>query len=318
MVEINNIRHPSEVPDNSFVFLVGSQRSGTTILGEILDKHPDISQWYEPLFVWDRFFRNHPHDERTADDATPEIIEQISRDFLNYKRKKGSKIIFDKSPQNSLKIPFIKKIFPNSRFIHIIRDGRDATLSINKEWKRRQSIINPLSDKKKYDYIKAFKVIRNWLRRQPFLKDKIRALWFETHGNIINMNAHFNRLRWNGMVGWGLRFKGWQDIISHTTMLQFNAYQWVKCVEAVKKGLETIPEKDKLDFRYEDLLGNEREVLSRIMHFLDLEENEDFYYSIPALNKVNYNKWRKEFTPQQIEEILDILAPGLLLYNYEI
>ena len=104
-------------------------------MGEILDKHGQVSQWYEPYFVWDHYFRTVSHDERTAEDAVVKVNYQIYTDFCNYKRKKECLVLIDKSPRNSLKIPFILKIFPEARFIHLLRDGRDVTLSIRKEWK---------------------------------------------------------------------------------------------------------------------------------------------------------------------------------------
>ena len=76
------------VKKGSFVFIVGSPRSGTTIFDELLDKHPQLSQWYEPYFVWDRHFRRAPHDERTAEDAPARVKKQISRDFNRYRKNK--------------------------------------------------------------------------------------------------------------------------------------------------------------------------------------------------------------------------------------
>ncbi|MBW2742316.1 MAG: sulfotransferase, partial [Deltaproteobacteria bacterium] len=125
------------VKNSCFVFIVGSPRSGTTLMGEILDKHSEISQWYEPYFVWDKYFRNAPHDERTKDNATHKVCQKIYKDFLRYKKKRKCAIVVDKSPRNSLKIPFIQKVFPHAHFIHILRDGREVTLSIHKEWVRR-------------------------------------------------------------------------------------------------------------------------------------------------------------------------------------
>ena len=92
---------------DAFVFIIGSPRSGTTILGEILDGHPEISQWYEPYFIWDKHFRTAKDDVRGTRDAVPAVRHQILASFRKYQRKTGSNIIVDKSPRNSLKIPFI-------------------------------------------------------------------------------------------------------------------------------------------------------------------------------------------------------------------
>jgi hypothetical protein len=300
-----------------FVFIIGSPRSGTTVLGEILDKHEAISQWYEPYFVWDHYFRDENHDERFVADAAAKIREQIYNDFKRYRKSTGSSIIVDKSPRNSLKIPFIRRIFPGAYFIHLIRDGRDVTLSINKEWTRRNSIVQNAMNKGRFDYKKALGVINEWLGRQPFLRDKMRAFWFETHCHFLDRSRHLNRLRWNGEVGWGPRFKGWEDIIQQTSMLQFNAYQWVRCIEGIQENWFEIPEEKKLEIRYETLTDEGENTLERILEFINLKSSEQFYSSIPVLKKGNFNKWRKQFSPEQLSEIQDIVGPKLIELGYE-
>jgi len=302
--------------NNSFVFIIGSPRSGTTILGDILDKHENISQWHEPYFIWDRYFRRFPHDERTAEDASLKIRKYIKKEFLRYKKKTGSTIIVDKSPRNSLKIPFIRKIFPQARFIHLIRDGRDVTLSINKEWIRLQNIVkDPKTNN--FNYQSAFKVLMGWLDKQRFLKDKLMAFWFETHGHIINRSRHLNRLRWHGDVGWGARFKGWEGVIGQTSILQFNAYQWLKCIESIQKHWVEIPETNKLEVRYEELINEEEKIITRILDFLGLRPQKGFFVTIPKLIKNNYNKWQSEFTKSELDEINSILSPMLIELGYQ-
>jgi hypothetical protein len=291
-----------------FVFIVGSPRSGTTLLGEILDRHPDISQWYEPYFVWDRHFRLASDDERTAADVTPRVFKQIFSDFSSFYKRTGSRIVVDKSPRNSLKIPFIVKIFPEARFIHIIRDGRDATLSIHKEWLRRQSVVHGTGRKERFQYGRAFRVLSDWLGRQRFFRHKIRALWFETHFNLFNKDRHLNRLRWNGKVGWGPRFKDWDKYYRTCSLLQFNAYQWLKCVENIIGSWTDIRADHKLEIRYEDLITRPQDTIGRVMSFLGLALQEDFYNRIPAMKQDNFNKWKRELTRQQLTVVQIVIA----------
>jgi len=308
----------SILPNNdSFVFIIGSPRSGTTILGEILDKHNEISQWYEPYFVWDRSFRNCPDDERTAEEATPRIVKQVCKDFLRYKKMTGSKIIVDKSPRNSLKIPFIMKIFPQARFIHILRDGRDVTLSINKKWRFLKGITDDSKTSKISYYRTAFEITLEWLNKQPFYVDKMRAFWFETHGHMVDKSKHLNKMRWNGNVGWGPRFKGWQDVFSQSSLLQFNAHQWLKCIERIQKNWDEIAVEKKMEIRYEELISYGGKIITEILKFLDMKPHENFYSSIPKLKKYNSNKWRTEFTGDQLNEINPILLPKLTELGYE-
>ena len=299
-----------------FVFIIGSPRSGTTVLGEILDKHSQISQWYEPYFVWDYYFRTFSHDERTAEDAVTKVKNQIYIDFCNYKRKKRCLVLVDKSPRNSLKIAFILKIFSEAHFIHILRDGRDVTLSINKEWLRRRNIVQNPDEKGSFNYGEASRVIKRFMERQPYMKDKIKALWFETHGHLLNKGKHLNRFRWNGEVGWGPRFKNWEEIYRQSSLLEFNAYQWLHCVTDIQRNWSLIDERKRLAIKYEDLITNPTDNIERILQFLNVRTDNKFFESIPKLKSDNFDKWKSEFTIEELKQIHPILTSKLLELGY--
>jgi len=303
--------------NTAFVFIVGSPRSGTTILGEILDGHSEISQWYEPYFIWDRHFRDAEDDVRNIRDATPVVCNQILRNFKRYQKRTGSRILVDKSPRNSLKIRFIRKIFPESKFIHILRDGRDVTLSIHKEWIKRKKIFHDRNVDDQFNYRKALAVVKAWLRRQPFLLDKMNAFWFETHGHILDKSRHLNQTRWNGATGWGPRFEGWQQIYADKSLIQFNAYQWLKCVDAIQRSWETIPDSNRMEIRYEDLIQHGADKIRAVLEFLAVKPDRKFIDSLPALKKNNFNKWKNEFSSRQLDEIQQVLTPMLISTGYE-
>jgi hypothetical protein len=304
------------VEKDLFVFIIGSPRSGTTLLGELLDRHPQVSQWYEPYFVWDHLFRSASHDERTAADATIAVRRQVLRDFSRYRQKQRCSALIDKSPRNSLKIPFILEIFPRAKFIHLLRDGRDATLSIHKEWLRRSRVVRNPAKGGRFDYVGAIEVIRNFLARQPFLPDKLRALWFETHGHLFNQTKQLNRLRWKGEIGWGPRFRGWEEVYAQTSLLQFNAYQWLNCLQSIRQHWETIPASDRLAVRYEDLITHPEKNLNEIIRFIGVNPSQSFIETLPGLKTGNYDKWKREFTKAQLEEIIPILMPELIELGY--
>lgn len=305
-----------QVKNVSFVFIVGSPRSGTTIFGELLDRHPQVSQWYEPYFVWDRFFRLAPHDERTAADATARVKGQIFRDFDRYRKKKKCWVLIDKSPRNSLKIPFILTIFPRARFIHLLRDGRDVTLSIHKEWQRRRNIVQNPNQEGRFNYFKALAVLKTYLARQTFRQDKLRALWFETHGHFLNKSGQLNRLRWQGDIGWGPRFKNWQQVYAQNSLLQFNAHQWRACVQGIHRDWDLIQHQNRLTLRYEDLIADPEMKINEILDFMGVASSKEFIASLPGLNAGNYNKWKSEFTKSQLKEIYPVLTPPLLEWGY--
>jgi len=298
-------------------FIVGSPRSGTTVLGEILDTHPSIGNWYEPYFVIDRFFRGARDDVRTNNDATEKIKNYIRSEFQYFAKKQSVNIIIDKSPRNSFKIPFLLEIFPAAKFIHIIRDGRDACLSIHREWQKPKNILAKDKPFMRGKLFSQMAVMKRMISRQPLLKHKLQAVHFEM-GSWLNFNfkSYLHRIRWNGQIGWGPLFKDRRSFLKEHSTLEFNAMQWVKAVETAQASLLKVPDEKKIEIRYENLLDFPEENIKNILDFLDEKPTRDFFDSIPKLYKANYNKWEKEFTAEEISKIKPILNPLLIKLGY--
>jgi len=70
------------------------------------------------------------NDRLTENDLTEEMITQVK--YILKRDLSPEKTLVMKSVNDSLRIPFIKKLFPHARFIHIIRDGRDVACSLVK------------------------------------------------------------------------------------------------------------------------------------------------------------------------------------------
>ena len=146
-------------------FIIGSGRSGNTLLRSILSGNSDISippESYRIPFAIKKF---HIFNNRDWEDIVPQVLKEFEdckefytweidiRDaqkrleniadskrtlsnifdelFCTYaeKHSPGSKIWGDKTPMNTLYLDWIGTVFPRSKFIHIIRDGRDVASS---------------------------------------------------------------------------------------------------------------------------------------------------------------------------------------------
>ena len=130
----------SLVPDPIIVF--GAPRSGTTYLEEILNSHPDVFISHETrVFEWlhkalalaenDEFVLHHreafvSHLRR----AFPEVMRDFYRALAPDARYWGDKNPHYAEPENIRCLDLIGELFPGSRFIHIIRDGRDVVTSL--------------------------------------------------------------------------------------------------------------------------------------------------------------------------------------------
>jgi hypothetical protein len=138
-------------------FVVGMNRSGTTLLRMMLDAHPDLAIPPETHFVPDvvrasRKRGTKPRDVLAAmkshrewedfafsDDDALAILERAGkldptsalRAFYEaYARRAGKPRWGEKTPRYVLKMPLIQSALPEARFVHVIRDGRDVTLSV--------------------------------------------------------------------------------------------------------------------------------------------------------------------------------------------
>ena len=119
------------------VFLVGFPRSGTTLLDSILRSHSKIEVLEEKPFIStirDNFFQSNSNLINSLEKIDSQKILSIQNEYLDLlylenKTLSNNKIIIDKFPLNIIEIGFIKRIFPNSKFIIALRHPCDVILS---------------------------------------------------------------------------------------------------------------------------------------------------------------------------------------------
>ncbi len=300
--------------------MVGSPRSGTTVLEDMLEAHPHIATWYEPYFVLDRYFRDAPDDTRTADDATDRVKRHARTEFAYYRRKRGCPVLVDKSPRNSLKIPFLREVFPRAKYIHLVRDGRDTVLSMYNKWLAIERAV----DSK--DLRMQMEEARRFFSRQPLWRHKWRAFLYENGGDMraaaVNILlwrlSNLQRIQaWEGRTAWGPQFAGWRDVIDEVPLIEFNARQWRACVEGVLSSRGNLEADDAyLQVRYEDLLAEPERELSRICAFVGAESTRLRWEHIPRLRRDNCGKWRERMDDKTKQRVGPVLQPLLEQLEY--
>ena len=142
-------------PPGPPLFVVGCGRSGSTLLRLMLDAHPDLAVPGESHFIPDlrrRFpdpvapdaltaaLLRTPHFRhwKVAESSVwtrvralpaPTFAGVIEAAFLGNADEHGKTRWGDKTPIYVRSIPLLDALWPDARFVHLIRDGRDVALS---------------------------------------------------------------------------------------------------------------------------------------------------------------------------------------------
>jgi len=298
------------------VIIVGAPRSGTSILGRVLDRHPQVSTWVEPYYVWYHHFREASHDQLGEEDASEKVYFRIRRAFNRYRRALNVDWVVDKSPRNCLKIPFVKTVFPEARYIFLLRDGRDTIASINKQWEIKRGIF--ANTAKSGQWKNQIRIIRRWLSRRPLWSLRFQSLLFEIGPPRYWFKKEFlNQIRWEGRFGWGPRFRGWQNVVDRTVPLEFSAYQWFHCAQGILENISSIPKEKCFILKYEDFIGDPKTWLENLFTFLDLEFPKGFMNMIPRIWGDNAGKWPRILSLEDLQMIGPIIGQAILALGYE-
>jgi sulfotransferase family protein len=135
------------------LFVLGVRRSGTTLLRVMLDRHSELAVPDESYFIpqladrvrgpidRDAFTQELRRLETLRDwGITAEEVSErlssgmspgkaISAIYETYAAKRGKSRWGDKTPMYMQYLGVLERLFPDARFVHLIRDGRDAATS---------------------------------------------------------------------------------------------------------------------------------------------------------------------------------------------
>lgn len=160
-------------------FIVGSPRSGTTLLRFMLSTNSRIYVPDETGFLpflrarverpltraqvqavldrigrLNRFWSGMIHDVDAFFEALPEprLARVVDALYQMRAAEHGAVRWGDKTPLYVQYLPYLHRLFPEAQFIHVIRDGRDATLSAMEKWSRGKPYLDP------------YYLLKNWVR----------------------------------------------------------------------------------------------------------------------------------------------------------
>jgi len=129
------------------IFILGTGRSGSTILGKVLSMHKDLAFLNEPKAMWallnkeedlmGSYNLNAGRYRISEAEATNSVIKRANRIFGGALLMSGQRRFVDKYPELIFRTPFVSKIFPDARYIFLTRNV-DSTCSSISYWSERK------------------------------------------------------------------------------------------------------------------------------------------------------------------------------------
>ncbi|WP_426687705.1 tetratricopeptide repeat-containing sulfotransferase family protein [Rhodanobacter ginsengiterrae] len=127
---------PSPPIERQPVFVVGFPRSGTTLLEQMLDAHPDLRSMDERAFIHDLTEAMEVTGQHYPGDLAGLSASEAEQLRAVYFRRVGQVVpdlgtrrLVDKNPLNMLCLPMIMRLFPQARIILCLRHPCDVLLS---------------------------------------------------------------------------------------------------------------------------------------------------------------------------------------------
>lgn len=146
-------------------FIVGAQRSGTTMLRLMLNSHSRLSIPFESGFIPEFYYKKGLYGDISTSGPKAKFLKDIENDsfvkkgrlitdrhallnteikdyadlvnaiFSIYAKSENKERWGDKTPSYITDIDVLKILFPKCKIIHLVRDGRDVALSLRKlDW----------------------------------------------------------------------------------------------------------------------------------------------------------------------------------------
>lgn len=275
------------------VFVVGSARSGTVFVGQVLKRHPRIHCTIEhprPFRLATRLAMAPPADPAAAVDEIrlayqvawsrrPAVCWRCAPDCRDPAGRRrfalrsctaGAQIerYADKSHQHVLNVDLVDAAYPAARYLHVVRDGRDVVTSML----RHPGVLSWFTEEHIHEG-------SAWPHR-----------WFG-----VESAAHYRE--WSG---WPLERKC--------------ALRWASWVRAGRAAGARVGADRWLDVRYEELTAAPVEVGRRVFSFAGVAPHDP---AVAAARRDSVGGWQEKLTPSQHANIADVVGPELEALGYE-
>jgi hypothetical protein len=202
--------------DKPPVFIVGSPRSGTTLLRNILNRHPSLAICGETRFFADVFQRRLVFGDLAKTDNRRRLVEEylltarikrlgmdleglrekLLREATSYRglftgimhyyaESQGKKRFGEKTPHHAFYAETLRQWYPGAAIIHLVRDPRDVVASLQRIAWAPKSIVSNASM-----WLLFNRAARRMQDRSGYLLARYEALITQPEQELARICAH--------------------------------------------------------------------------------------------------------------------------------
>ncbi|MDG4831443.1 sulfotransferase [Solwaraspora sp. WMMD1047] len=220
------------------IVILGAARSGTKVLRDALATATGAGAVpYDIGYVW-----RYGNEDRRDDVLDPALLDDRARAFIrgfvDRYADGDPPTVIEKTVGNCLRLPAVAAVLPEAGFVHLIRDGVDATESIRRQWTEPTDL-------------------RYLLRKGRHFPVRLAPRYGARYlGSIVRQRVD----RDHRLASWGPRYPGIDDDLRRKDLLVVAARQWRESVTRVRSDADRIG-LPLVEVRYERLVGDpEREL----------------------------------------------------------
>ncbi len=283
-------RHPHPV------IVLGAARSGTKIVRSLIAS----SRCYAPVpydvnYIWRFGNESSPHDILDPAMATSRVRQFIRKQLracAGITRKPFG--LVEKTVSNVLRLPFVTRVYPEAKFVFLIRDGRDVMESAERCWREPPQFAYLLGKLRTFP----------WLSCAGYGHKYLRSVIFRSLG----MPAHVNT--------WGPRYPGIDDDARQGSLLTVCARQWLASIELYEAARHLVPPGQLLELKYEDLVRKPIEQARHLGSFLEIEDTDSLQDYASANLQSGRVGSHARIPPDQLRLGIEIARPALERWGY--
>jgi protein-tyrosine sulfotransferase len=317
---VKEIEYVKNIP---MLFILGKGRSGTSLLQNLLDANPaiiggpeskfavvfyprfahikkwkesDIIDFVELLYIEPLFATLWHIDKNELTKALLSVVEYADYSFLckmvYYQMRKGKEnllYISDKNPEYVLYLDTIVKMFPEAKFIHIVREPRDNIYSQITSFKVKNTVFRA------YQWVKYNEIVEERKKKEPskYLTVLYEKLVENTEGTMKSVCEFLqvpfvNEMVQNQGPEWLTTHQERKGIVESDKMIHRNLLKPISTSNIGKW-------KNKLDPYDRAVTEAITADFARKVYGYEIDENKSIKISSLALlkGKYKYNAWQK-------------------------